>query len=419
MIKPKLLSKLLISFIGLLFLIILISLHNVAYAQVNINSKSSAGDNNYYELLEADTVLEETIINQTEENIIQEMVAGLENDIISSSFTPQFVKNIVNTIGLPTATAALASVAFLPTLISLIPLIFLPNFFSLLIAAIFGEKKNIWGIVYDHENKKPIAFAVVRLYESGSTGIKDQKVSDLQGRYGFVLSIGSYRVEVSHSDYGKFIKDIEISKKEEIFAEDIPMRKEQQLNLFSLSKKIFVKFKNFTLKYSIFFAVIGFFASIVALFVTNNFINTTVFFAYLMILVLYVYVKTRDNRNWGIVKDSVSGLAINGATVRLFDKRNNLSDSKITDNKGRFGFLVDPGEYSLLVDAYGYNFPSKTQEELTLNKDNPNLLDLHVKKTNWLNLVIRLDATELPEQTNPATLNRVSDAAAQLLSPFS
>ncbi|GAH47157.1 unnamed protein product, partial [marine sediment metagenome] len=39
---------------------------------------------------------------------------------------------------------------------------------------------------------------------------------------------------------------------------------------------------------------------------------------------------------------------------------------QITDQEGRFGFLVDPGEYYIKAEKPGYVFPSTIKEKLTL-----------------------------------------------------
>lgn len=68
----------------------------------------------------------------------------------------------------------------------------------------------------------------------------------------------------------------------------------------------------------------------------------------------------KRRRPWGVVFDSTTGKPIKGAIVRVFSKEfNKLRESQITDDQGRFGFLVDVGEYYVTVSRPGYLFPSR------------------------------------------------------------
>jgi len=80
-------------------------------------------------------------------------------------------------------------------------------------------------------------------------------------------------------------------------------------------------------------------------------------FGYLLISPLFI---GRRGKSWGVVVDSITRKAIPRAVVRVFETQfNKLKESQITDQLGRFGFLVDPGDYTLNVEHAGYVFPSK------------------------------------------------------------
>ncbi|MDD5039662.1 MAG: carboxypeptidase regulatory-like domain-containing protein [Patescibacteria group bacterium] len=67
----------------------------------------------------------------------------------------------------------------------------------------------------------------------------------------------------------------------------------------------------------------------------------------------------KRKRSWGSVFDSTTGRPIRRAIVRIFSREfNKLRESQITDAQGRFGFLVEPGEYYVTVVRPGYIFPS-------------------------------------------------------------
>ena len=61
-----------------------------------------------------------------------------------------------------------------------------------------------------------------------------------------------------------------------------------------------------------------------------------------------------------MVYDSRTNQPIRTAIVRIFDKKTKkLLETRVTDEEGRFQFLVRPGEYFLQVTKQGYQFPSK------------------------------------------------------------
>jgi hypothetical protein len=64
---------------------------------------------------------------------------------------------------------------------------------------------------------------------------------------------------------------------------------------------------------------------------------------------------------WGRVYDSETRVGIPLAAVRLFDKEfNRLLKTELTDNEGRYGFIVQPGNYYIQVVKTDFSFPSKT-----------------------------------------------------------
>ncbi len=68
----------------------------------------------------------------------------------------------------------------------------------------------------------------------------------------------------------------------------------------------------------------------------------------------------RKRKDWGFVYNSLNKLPIDLAVVRLIDKATKkVKQSRVTDLKGRFLFLPEPGEYVLQVVKVGFLFPSR------------------------------------------------------------
>jgi 5-hydroxyisourate hydrolase-like protein (transthyretin family) len=68
----------------------------------------------------------------------------------------------------------------------------------------------------------------------------------------------------------------------------------------------------------------------------------------------------RRRKPWGIVYDSITGKPVDLAVVRVFNESNDkLVATKVTDQNGRFNFLLARGKYYVTVTKAGYIFPPK------------------------------------------------------------
>ncbi len=68
----------------------------------------------------------------------------------------------------------------------------------------------------------------------------------------------------------------------------------------------------------------------------------------------------RKRRAWGVVYDAITKEPVGLAIVRLFDTASKkLLETQVTDNEGRFGFLVQPSSYTLEVVKQDFAYPSK------------------------------------------------------------
>lgn len=68
---------------------------------------------------------------------------------------------------------------------------------------------------------------------------------------------------------------------------------------------------------------------------------------------------------WGRVLDAISARPLAGALVTIHDQDSygRVADRAVSDRAGRFGFLVEPGHYSLWVKKAGFTFPSDIRPE--------------------------------------------------------
>jgi hypothetical protein len=63
------------------------------------------------------------------------------------------------------------------------------------------RKKHFWGIVYDSATKQPLDPAVVRLIKIGTTLESQTCITDISGRYGFLVQPGKYKILAKKVNY--------------------------------------------------------------------------------------------------------------------------------------------------------------------------------------------------------------------------
>lgn len=206
------------------------------------------------------------------------------------------------------------------------------------------KKKKTWGLIYDASKRRPIAFAVARLYTSAGE-LVSQAVSDLNGRYGFVVDPGNYILRVEHSDYQIYEAGFNFLSEQKL-AQDIALTAKSATQGFKFEWRRWLGLAN------LFIALFGFFLSLAALFISFNAINLAIIVFYVLQILLILV--TGRKKSWGVLKD-INGNSISGVFVRLLDPvEGRQLDVHMTDEKGRFEFIMDKGEYLVTADNSTY-----------------------------------------------------------------
>ena len=243
------------------------------------------------------------------------------------------------------------------------------------------EEKKPWGLVFDKDSRKPVAFAIVRLYQRAKLAM--EKVTDLQGRYGFAIGNGKYKLEVSHDSYKKFIVKVGVRREiEGTVNRDIGLvaKKKGRFNLKSWLKEQQAMAREVFPKVSRYCYVIGFIFSITATALSPLIYNFAVIVFYVAVGIVYIIQGLK--RGWGKVFDAKSKKGIGYAFVRLFDvKKNKLVDNQMSEKEGRYIFIVkEAGKYNLLASMKGYRFPSKKEDKKLVKTFCGSLVEAEVKK---------------------------------------
>jgi hypothetical protein len=216
------------------------------------------------------------------------------------------------------------------------------------------KKNRAWGVVYDQKKHTPVPFAVVRLYDQSGLQLIKEEVSDLEGKFGFVVDRGIYKVVVEHSEYEKLERSVTVSDPEGVVAEDFGMvKKETGLSSWRTLRD---KLRTDLTRVNAILVTAGFVFAVIAFIVTPEPLNG-------IILILYVVqelILLHQNRiPIGTVVDNATGGRLAGAFVRLYDiSEGRQLEVAMTDLKGRYRIAGKSGEY--LVTAYlpGYRMHS-------------------------------------------------------------
>jgi hypothetical protein len=225
------------------------------------------------------------------------------------------------------------------------------------------NRGNPWGVVYDREKKVPVSFAVLRLYDTTGKLI-EQSVSNLEGKYGFVVDQGDYRLEVVQSGYQSTIREVKVLEDETVISEDIGLSRKTPTSMrINLKQQISVLTK--------YLVYLGFVISLVAWFISPEPLN-------LVILLLYIgqaiYLWSMRMKDFGVVKSGI--LKMKGAFVRVYDiEQGRQIEVGMSDSKGRYQIPVKPGRY--LVGAYTPGYELAEQPTL-ITRNGQKFLEIRV-----------------------------------------
>ncbi len=310
--------------------------------------------------------------------------------------------------------AAIVSTILL--LFNFIPFITIPGLIIQFVAVLIGKRnQNPWGVVTDSISGKPIPFAICQLFVSGSQFKINQTVTDLDGRYGFTISPGDYRLEVKQSGYDTYTKKINVTDGDTSHIFDVslnpvgnaPRSEESFLRLIQRkARMVYLEVSKIILGF-------GFFFSLIAVLITFSFLNVVIFALYLFMVGLVVIRRVSRKPKFASVVNSHNDLRVPYAQVKIFDPKSwNLIDSIVCNYNGQFDFYGKPGKYGLLVVARGYEFPSgKNNFPVAKEKFNSIVLVKLKSGGNKLDLYVDPIYTE--------TQKELAEAGGNMSSPFS
>ena len=227
----------------------------------------------------------------------------------------------------------------------------------------FRKKRRYWGTVYDSKTKQPIDPAIVKLINIQNHKVIDTSITDLAGRYGFLVLPGKYYITVHKTHYAfpsniapdkqDLIYDnlyhgevIEIVNESNVVTPNIPMDPIAFDWNQQAKKSFFRRMPYIELSYHIVLRVfywVGFTAAFIMLFSNPNLFNTLVFGLY-VIASLASWLSPK-NPKWGRVTSK--HYKVGGIYMELRPKETPMVilGKAITAPDGKF-FLRAPREGS-------------------------------------------------------------------------
>jgi len=311
---------------------------------------------------------------------------GNLNNLLTAFVNSSVVKVIDTTTVTVVTVAAVAS--------SLIPLVMnLPMAapFSNMIAWVLGlfghgKGRKPWGRVYDAETGQGIPMVAVQLFDKFYNRLVKTELTDKDGRFGFLVREGQYFLLInkkdyqfpskkSHSDYhGETIT----VKENTTITVDVPL----DANTDKLVNRLgfLSQFNNVVVAIRLPLLVVGTILSIIFVFYDQRLSDYLVFSLYVLIWIWEIY-RTRLTKTFGLILAKSNNARLNLAIIRSFNSiTNKLVATQVTDNAGRYRFLVDKGEYKLLVTRSEYE-PYK-RESVSIGKKQMLIDNIKLEKKN-------------------------------------
>ena len=208
-----------------------------------------------------------------------------------------------------------------------------------------------WGIIYDHQKQRPVAYATIYLKDINNNKILEHTISDRAGCYGFKANSGQFQVKVVHSGFNTAEKAISIEK-DGFISLDFAMQPQQGTS-FPKLQQLFIEQGALATLLILFSGSISAFYLVISQKNLAGFLILSIYLAYFLLLISKIFAN-RGNF-WGHVQESNTNNRIQGVIVRVFSPRSNRQfDLQITDQEGRFNFKLSVGSYLILTGGNGY-----------------------------------------------------------------
>lgn len=251
---------------------------------------------------------------------------------------------------------------------------FATRILNLILSIPFYRRRRPWGIVYDSQTKETLDPAYVTVYNADTNQLVDTRITDINGRYGFLLPKGNYRIEAQKTHYifpsvllprqssdGVYdnlyfgeVFSVTDENKNAVITLNIPMdrlatdwNQEEKKRLGIM--RVFTHNTKLWSTISMILFIAGFIFSAFVLTIDQSTWNIIVFCLYVLFTILQLvgYGPVRS----GYITDKF-GKPIAHAVVRVWNAHLGTEIAKrITDDKGQYYLLIARGDYYVTIDV--------------------------------------------------------------------
>ena len=227
------------------------------------------------------------------------------------------------------------------------------------------SRKKPWGRVINKLTGKPIDGVTIKIIDARFKKVKQSQITDSEGRFGFLISPGDYYLHIAARGFAA--KETRVIK---VFGQAQPLNIEVLLeplqSSLALSSYRLLKVAHFFgalfQKLSSWVLAVGAILAATNLILTPNTQTYIIGGLYLALIIIKIALHEATFKSFGWILDKNSNRAISLSVVRIFDANKNwLLGTRVTDESGRFNFLIGPGDYYVTVAKDGYkSFQSAT-----------------------------------------------------------
>jgi len=273
------------------------------------------------------------------------------------------------------------------------------------------KRPKKWGVVYDYQDKLPLAYAKIMLFEKKSDRLKETYITNNRGEFGFLVEPDDYYLNVQKSGYNWALKAKEAPKVNQLENKDGSSKpgKEKDLwregvsdgyysnlyfgqiidkskiqnpksktagegkdiksgkvklqlsiplimierTLFNIVLSIVRRITNFFYRFRIPILIAGTLVAIYLLIAQRTLADAIVFGIYILLWMVEL-LKAQQLRGYGKVLDN-KGQGVGLAMVRAFNQAGRMIQSQVTGPDGRFILSCRPQKLTLKVRKPGYN----------------------------------------------------------------
>ncbi len=232
------------------------------------------------------------------------------------------------------------------------------------------KRRKSWGTVYDSVTKRPLDPACVTAIDELGKEVSDS-ITDLDGRYGFLLPPGTYTLRAEKTNYlfpSKRMGGVQIDemyvglyygapitvKSGQVIELNIPMDPLAfDWNEFAKEKQLLSNFHAPNERTSAFIQGIFFFAGIVltifSIINSPTTFNFIILIAYILLSLFYVFGS--KGRSSGTVRDVRTGQPLSFSLIKVYGSdKSTIIKSVVADAEGRYYCLVPPGDFTVEIE---------------------------------------------------------------------